>query len=78
MSTLYNFRSDDPDALPTQDLTSFSTLIHGVYPGSKIQFDTLSPRSNILTAGNSVLTKVDTVGKLFFYKYNINPPLKME
>ena len=46
LSTLYNFRSDNPVAIVSQDSTSFSTLIHAFYPGSEIQFDTILSRSN--------------------------------
>ena len=80
LSTLYNFRSDNPEALITQESTSFSTLIHGVYPGSEIKFDTILSKSNYVTqGGNKCLTKIDGDGKLnVYHKYNEIIPLYAE
>ena len=71
LSTLYNFRSDNPDALITQQASTFSTLIHGVYPESEIKFETLLSKSNYEIEGNKCLTKIDTSGKLnVYHKYD--------
>ena len=40
LSTLYNFRDDNPNALIT--LENDSTVVHGILPGSEIQFKTVS------------------------------------
>jgi hypothetical protein len=66
LSTLYNFRSDNESALITQESTTCSTLIHGVYPGSEIKIDTVLSKSNVITTGtgNKYLSKSDLDGKL--------------
>ena len=61
--------------------TTFSTLIHGVYPGSEIIFDTLVSNSNYITSASSsaCLTKIDTNGKLCVYHpVNILLPIRTE
>ncbi len=63
LSTLYNFRLDNPSALITQESTIYSTLIHGVYTGSEIKFDRILSNSNVLSAGNSCWTKDDSIEK---------------
>jgi hypothetical protein len=79
LSTLYNFRSDNQDALVTKDSSDFSTLIHGVYPGAEIKFDTVLSNSQSGTEGNIYLTKIDTNGKLnVYHKYNALIPLKLQ
>ncbi len=81
LSTLYNFRSDNEGALMSQASTTFSTLIHGVYPGSDFIFDTLLSKSNCITAtsGNACLTKIDSNGKLCVYHpFNILLPIRTE
>ncbi len=79
LSTLYNFRSDNQDALVTKDSADFSTLIHGVYPGAEIKFDTVLSNSQSGTEGNIYLTKIDTNGKLnVYHKYNALIPLKLQ
>ncbi len=73
LSTLNNFRSDNESALITQESTTFSTLIHGVYPGSEIKFDTVLSKSNVMTQGTGTeyLTKIDSNGKMnVYHKYN--------
>ncbi len=67
LSTLINFRSDNPQAIVTQN-TAFSTSVHGVYSGSEIIFDTFTSMSNYLIAGNTCLTKIDTIGQLNVYR----------
>jgi hypothetical protein len=79
LSTLSNFRSDNESALITQESTTFSTLIHGVQPGSEIKFNTVLSTSNVLTQqnGTEYLTKIDSNGKLnVYHKYNEILPLK--
>jgi len=66
LSTLINFRSDNPQAIVTQN-TAYSTLVHGVYSGSEIIFDTYTSMSNYLIAGNTCLTNIDTIGQLNVY-----------
>ena len=63
LSTLINFRSDNTQAIVTQNST-YSALVHGVYSGSEIIFDTFISISNYLIAGNTCLTKIDTMGRL--------------
>ena len=77
LSTLNNFRSDNESALITQESTTFSTLIHGVYPGSEIKFDTVLSKSNVISQGTGTeyLTKIDSNGKLCVYHpYNVLLP----
>jgi len=81
LSTLYNFRSDNESALITQESTTFSTLIHGVYPGSEIKFGTILSKNNAFLelTGNEFLTKVDTESKLCVYHpINILLPTRSE
>jgi len=80
LSTLNNFRSDNESALITQESTTFSTLIHGVYPGSEIKFDTVLSKSNVISQGTGTeyLTKIDSNGKLCVYHpYNVLLPQKL-
>ena len=77
LSTLYNFRSDNPEALITQDTTTFSTLIHTFYPGSEIKFDTILSKNRFPIEGNTCLSKIDQDGKLnVYHKYDILLPSK--
>ena len=81
LSTLYNFRSDNEDALMSKASTTFSTLIHGVYPGSEILFDTVISKSNYITSitGNECLTKIDSDGKLCVYHpFTVLLPIRTE
>ncbi len=81
LSTLYNFRSDNESALTTQESTTFSTLIHGVYPGSEIKFGTILSKYNAFAqlAGIEFLTKIDTDSKLCVYHpFNVLLPIRTE
>ncbi len=71
LSTLYNFRSDNEDALMSNASTTFSTLIHGVYPSREILFDNVLSKYNYTTSitGNTCLTKIDSDGKLCVYHF---------
>ncbi len=71
LSTLNNFRSDNENALITRQSTTFSTLIHVVYPGSEIKFDTVLSKNNAFTQGTGTeyLTKIDSDGKLCSFTY---------
>jgi hypothetical protein len=64
----------------SQASTTFSTSIHGVYPGSEILFDTLLSNSNYTTAttGNACLTKIDSNGKLCVFHPFILLPKRTE
>jgi hypothetical protein len=60
---------------------TFSTLIHGVYPGSEILFYTVISKSNYTTSitGNACLTKIASDGKLCVYHpLNILLPIRTE
>ncbi len=72
LSTLYNYRLVYESALITQPSTTFSSLIHGVYPSSEIKFGTISSKSNVTTQGTGTefLIKIDTNGKLRVYHLN--------
>ncbi len=79
--TLYNFRSDNESALITQESTTFSTLIHGVYPGSEIKFGTILSKINafLQLTGTQFLTKIDTDSKLcVFHPFNVLLPIRTE
>jgi hypothetical protein len=81
LSTLYNFRSDNESALITRESTTFSTLIHGINPGSKIKFGTILSKSNASTQGigTEFLTKIDTNSKLCVYHpLNVLLPTRTE
>ncbi len=60
LSTLYDFRSDNESALITRESETFSTLIHGVYPGSEIKFGTILSKNNAFgqLTGTEFLTKL--------------------
>jgi hypothetical protein len=64
-----------------QESTTFSTLIHGVYPGSEIIFGTILSKSNAFTQGigTEFLTKIDTNSKLCVYHpFNVLLPIRTE
>ncbi len=70
LSTLYNFRWDNPSALIIQDSTTYSTLIHGIFPGSEIKSDALLSKSNVITAG--VTNKENFVSTSYINEDNIS------
>ncbi len=81
LSSLYNFRSDSESALITQESTAFSTLIHGVYPGSEIKFGYILSRNDAFAQvyATEFLTKIDTNSKLCVYHpFNILLPIRTE
>ncbi len=81
LSTLYNFRSDNENALITQESTTFSTLIYGVTPGSETKFGTVLSKSNAFAQGitTEFLTKIDTDSKLCVYhRFNVLLPIRTE
>jgi hypothetical protein len=47
--------------------TTYSTLIHDVYPGQEIKFDNLLSKFSVLTAetGYEFLTKINSIDKDF-------------
>ncbi len=65
LSTLYNFRSDNPSALIIQDSTTYSTLIHGIFPGSEIKSDALLSKSNVIIAAG--ITTLNNSNTNFWY-----------
>ncbi len=81
LSTSYNFRSDNESALITRESATFSTLIHGINPGSEIKFGTILSKNNAFAqlTGTEFLTKTDTDSKLCVYHpINILLPTRSE
>ncbi len=65
----------------TQESTTYSTLVHGVYPGSEIQFNTVLSINNPFSQGTGTeyLTKIDSDAKLCVYHpINILLPTRSE
>ncbi len=74
-----NIRKDLTYALIAQESTTYSTLIHGVYPGSEIKFGTTLSKSNAIGQGigTEYLTIIDTNSKLCVYHpFNILLPVR--
>ena len=64
VSSLTNLRADNIYTMISQEQTTISTLVNGVYPTSEIKFLVNTGSNNLISTQSTCFTKIDTDGEL--------------